>query len=83
MRARVCVIVCGRRLVGAQLIVTVLGNITNPGQRLVAALLNDLQITHLYARRGKVGNFEAHLYGRFALSVILAFHAGQAEVGTH
>lgn len=83
MRAHVCVIVCGRGLVGAQLIVTVLGDITDPGQRLVAALLNDLQITHLYARRGKVGNLEAHLYGWFTLSVVLALHARQSKVGTH
>ena len=42
-------------LAHTQLVVSIHGDVPHPGQRLVPALLDDLQITHLYNVEGRVG----------------------------
>lgn len=56
-------------LIRSQLIIPVLRDVTHPRQSLVAALLDDLQVTHLNTGRGEVRYLELHLYGRLALGV--------------
>lgn len=70
----------GAATVGVQLAVTVLGDVPHPRQRLVARLLDDLQLLHIYATGSEVRYLEAVLYGRFAIHII-AHHTGLAKVG--
>lgn len=75
--------VCGGGSIGAQLIVAVLCDVAYPGQGLVSALFNDLQIANLYARCCEIGYLKAHLYWRLTLCIIFALHTGQAEMCAH
>lgn len=78
-----CLCVCEVGLIGAQLIVAVLCNVAYPGQGLVSALFNDLQVTNLYTRCCKIGYLKAHLYWWLALGVVFTLYTGQAEMRAH
>lgn len=64
---------------GPDLVVAVGGDVAHPGQCLVAALLNYLQIAHLDARRGKVRDLKVDGNGR-TLLLLLALDRWQAKV---
>ena len=49
---------------------SVLGNVSHPRKRLVAALLNDLEVADLDARRREVGDLKLHLDGRPSLFLL-------------
>lgn len=67
---------------GPELVISVLSDVTDPWQGLVAALLDDLQVAHLDARGSEVGDLELDADWGLAL-LVLCLHAGQAEVGSH
>ena len=64
------------------MVVAVLSDIPDPGEGLVAGLLDDLEVAHLDARGGKVGDLKLDADWRFAL-VEVSDDAGQAKVGLH
>eukprot|EP00053_Salpingoeca_punica_P017751 m.171606 g.171606 ORF g.171606 m.171606 type:complete len:404 (-) comp17279_c0_seq1:208-1419(-) len=66
----------------ADLVVAVLRDVADPRQRLVAALLDDLEVPHLDTRHGEVGDLKLHANRRLLLG-LLAGNAGQVEVSAH
>mmetsp|Transcript_5388 Transcript_5388/g.14181 ORF Transcript_5388/g.14181 Transcript_5388/m.14181 type:complete len:204 (-) Transcript_5388:988-1599(-) len=71
------------RLCRAQLVVSILGDVAHPRERLVAALLDDLQVAHLDARDGEVGDLKLDRDRRLVFLVLIIRHRGQAKVRTH
>ena len=80
-----------------ELVVAVLRDIAHPGQRLVAALFDNLEVAHLNAAHREVRNFEldlndrvfgakldspTNLDGRFSFHFV-GFDRGQTERGAH
>lgn len=78
-----CLCVCEADLIGAKLIVAVLRNVAYPGEGLVSALFNDLQVANLYTRCCEIGYLEAHLYWWLTLGIVFTFYTGQAEMRSH
>ena len=67
---------------GPQLVVPVLSDVPHPGQRLVAGLLYDLQVSHLDTRRREVRDLKLHVDGRLSLDQV-AVNTGQKELSLH
>jgi len=66
-------VACQAASVCSQLVVTVLRDITDPGQGLIAALLDDLQISHLNAGRSEIWDLELDLDRRLAFGVFALY----------
>lgn len=60
--------------VRSELVVSVLGYVSNPRKSLIARLFDNLQITHLDARNCKVRNFEFNLKKKYQQTELLNLH---------
>eukprot|EP00964_Phaeocystis_antarctica_P161881 scaffold135140_cov65-Phaeocystis_antarctica.AAC.1 len=67
----------------AELVVAVLRDVADPRKRLVAALLDDLEVADLDPRDGEVGDLELDGDRRLVLLVLLVAHARQTKVRSH
>ena len=83
-------------LLHSQLVIAISCDISHPRQRLISALLHDLQVAYLQSRSGVVGNLEVHRNGPHLVVVLLlhinsrwhaysivTLHRGQTEVRAH
>lgn len=68
----------------SNLIVTVLSDVANPWQSLIATLFLNLKVSYLDATDSEVGNFELELdrHSRILLS-LLCLDAGETELRPH
>uniref|UniRef100_A0A0E9XMI6 Uncharacterized protein n=1 Tax=Anguilla anguilla TaxID=7936 RepID=A0A0E9XMI6_ANGAN len=69
-------------LLGSQLVISVLSDVSNPRQGLISTFLNDLQVAHLDSRGSEVRDFKLHADGRFSF-LVLGLHARQPKVRPH
>lgn len=66
------------------MVVTVLGEVPDPGESLVAALVDYLQISDLESRDREVGDFELDVDGVLLVFVAVGrFDCGQLELSIH
>jgi hypothetical protein len=74
-----------RRWTYSPVVITILCYVSHPRQRLVATLLDDLEVPHLYPRHRKVGNLEFDRYRGFLLYVLFweGFTCQEATVTGH
>lgn len=70
--------------VHANLVVTVLRNVAHPRHRLITTLLDNLEVAHLNAGNGEVGDFKLDLDRNAQIFFsLLVNNTREAERGTH
>lgn len=69
-------------LLRSELVVSILGNIPNPRESLIAALLNYLQVANLDSRSGEIWNLKFYTNGRFSF-LIFSFNTWKSKVSSH
>lgn len=66
------------------LVVSVLGNVSNPRQGLVATLLHDLEVSHLDATDGEVGDLKLELDRNVGVFLpLLVLNRWEPKCGSH